>query len=226
MTYRAIEGAESIGFSLDVLESPPPDMVCPSVPYHGVNNFWSSSCKIKQQMKEHKLTCYPHCKKQNYKAEVGGSNPEMLEKRRLKSEELRASIVALTKAGHDVLDIMKTLEIKAVATVYKHLRFAGVAPVNTKRVRQNKKSEVIKLLAKDETLTAQQLVNIVGTIQVKSAQLYIDEYKRNKSKPNAKDVAFELLRQKPHTTAKEIARITGCTQRTAKDYKNKFGKVA
>jgi hypothetical protein len=27
-------------------------------------------------------------------------------------------------------------------------------------------------------------------------------------------------------TAKEIARITGCTQRTAKDYKNKFGKVA
>lgn len=221
MGYRGVEGAESIGFSLDVLESPEPDIVCPSVPYHGINNFWSASCRIKQQMPEHKTTCYPHCKKQPYKVEsVGGHNKELVHHRSKTAEELRAAIVALAQAGHDVLDIMKTLELKCSATVYKHLRIAGIKPLQ--KTRESKKAEVMKLLAKDDTLTPQQIVNIVGKIEVRSAQLYIAEYFRNINNPTAKQRAFEELKKNPNLTPTQLSNIVGCKRRTAKDYKTQF----
>lgn len=48
--------------SAPISDAPPPDMHCPEIPGSPDRiNFWSSSCRIKQQMPIHEATCFPVC---------------------------------------------------------------------------------------------------------------------------------------------------------------------
>ena len=180
MGRRGIEGT-SVGLNFE-LESPEADMVCPALPYHQANNFWLSSCKIKQQMAEHEKTCYPHCKcrkegsgKQKLTEEGKIKVEQKMRAQKEKAERLAQKIVTLKEQGLEPKKIKEQLNI-SIKTVYKRLSEAGYTITGN----ISKKKIAFDWLEKNPTASGKEIAAHLG-VKLPTAFTYMRDFKRAKS---------------------------------------------
>lgn len=164
-----VEGA-SVGMSFE-LESLGPDMKCPAIPDHGGNNFWKSSCKVKQKIPELHQTCYPHCKK--VAAGVVPPEKRTYDTRPIASEyaiSVGKMIVGLYHQGFTREQIAEKVS-RGKETVSKRLREAGIC--NPRRIN-SLRERMLKYLEERPETSAIKLQEIF-----KSARSTAEGYKKD-----------------------------------------------
>jgi len=221
MTIRNAQTYE--GVTVGEIETEAGEMICcPELDTHGYGepNLLKESCLAKQKHKDIPM-CYGGCKGVRRTEAASGSNPWVLEARREKARALRASIVDLYGQNCEILDIMQALEIKCPATVYKHLKIAGVTLSDRPRV--TRKKAVMDLITADQTLSPAALAEKTG-VDPRTAQMYKAEFFRNQRQlPTAKEKVFAALDRDSNLTASALAELSGCTMKTAQAYKGEWG---
>lgn len=149
-----------------------PDIHCPSVPTPGIN-FWSESCRTKQQMPTMKHTCYPHCKR----VKVGVPPEERTYATRPlasnRAIEVGKLIVELYHQGFTRAQISEKV-CRNKETVSKRLREAGIC--NPRRIN-TLRERMFKYLEEHPETTAIELHKIFNSAR-STAEGYKKEFNR------------------------------------------------
>lgn len=222
MSYRGIEGT-SVGLYFE-LESPEPDMRCPELPDHGTNNFWSASCKIKQQMPEHWKTCYPHCKGGSKNHIYCSENPQNRSKgQRARTDyavQLAEKICRLYKKGKTINEIADQI-CRSTKLVSLRLSEAGLTSYGK---GPTKKELVFQDWKKAPILTDLYMMNKY-CLKRNTVESYRREFKRqHQIVTSVRGQVFAWLKENPDACVERIAKTFDIKIGTASSYHSQFNR--
>jgi len=226
MGYRGVEGT-SVGMNFE-LESPPADMKCPELPDHGTNNFWSASCETKQQMQEHRATCYPHCKggrKQApkfYDEAAKQTHSVSLRKRNAYAQQLADRACEMFKEGKSITEIADNL-CRSRRLIELRLTEGGLIVSYS---GPSKREQAFELWHTDPTIPDQQMMEMFRLTRNTVETYRRDFRRRHIHKMPIRDAVFNWLDENLEAKTVDIVKHFDLHLSTASEYRMKYRRSA
>lgn len=205
-----IEGT-SVGANYEI-KSPPPDMKCPELPDHGMDNFWLSACKIKQQIPDYHKTCYPQCKHKRKQP------PQQASSRSDRAIKLAARVCQLYQEGNTIEQIAEQVS-RSTKLVTIRLHEAGLISAPP-----TKKELVLAEWRSDPDLPDSYIMDKYKLTSNTVASYRRDFRRKNNIVSTMRGKVFAWLKQHPDASVKDIMKNFALKERTASSYHSQFNK--